>query len=147
MKKSKKGATLVMAMPLALATLTVGAPTMQALPLAQGNATYEMPADSLNGNVRVTAIFEPDGTNAYKLVFSDEFNQPNGSMPDPTKWERSVRENPTWKRFIAMTETGQQETGYIENGELVLRNPANTQNGFADFLSLRDKIAELGIKI
>ena len=36
MKKSKKGATLVMAMPLALATLTVGAPTMQALPLAQG---------------------------------------------------------------------------------------------------------------
>lgn len=34
MKKSKKGATLVMAMPLALATLTVGAPTMQALPSA-----------------------------------------------------------------------------------------------------------------
>ncbi len=29
----------------------------------------------------------------------------------------------------------------------LLRNPANTQNGFADFLSLRDKIAELGIKI
>ena len=29
----------------------------------------------------------------------------------------------------------------------LLRNPANTQNGFSDFLSLRDKIAELGIKI
>ena len=93
-----------------------------------GNATYEMPADSLNGNVRVTAIFEPDGTNAYKLVFSDEFNQPNGSMPDPPKWERSVRENPTWKRFIAMTEKGQQETGYIEDGELVLRCIPNTHD-------------------
>lgn len=29
----------------------------------------------------------------------------------------------------------------------LLRNPYNTRNGFADFLSLRDKIAELGIQI
>ena len=27
------------------------------------------------------------------------------------------------------------------------RNPYNTKNGFADFLSLREKIQELGIKI
>ena len=29
----------------------------------------------------------------------------------------------------------------------LLRNPYNTKNGFADFLSLREKIQELGIKI
>ena len=29
----------------------------------------------------------------------------------------------------------------------LLRNPYNTENGFADFLSLREKIQELGIKI
>ena len=29
----------------------------------------------------------------------------------------------------------------------LLRNPYNTKNGFADFLSLREKIQELGIEI
>ena len=34
----------------------------------------------------------------YKLVFSDEFNLPNGSHPDNTKWKRCRRNPSRWAR-------------------------------------------------
>ena len=38
---------------------------------------------------------------AYQLIFSDEFDQPDGSAPDPAKWRCSTRYSATWCRWIS----------------------------------------------
>ena len=92
---------------------------------------YTVPAENVDGDVRITANFEDNGSE-YKLVFGEEFDGENGSQPDSKYWSRSSRENPTWKRFCAQTEAGQKETGWIEDGKLVLRCLKNTHDGEKD---------------
>lgn len=53
----------------------------------------------------------------YKLVFSDEFNLPDGSQPDPEKWVRSKRNPSTWARWISPSSS----VVYIKNGSLICR--------------------------
>lgn len=53
----------------------------------------------------------------YKLVFSDEFNLPNGSQPDSLKWVRHEREPVTWARWISNS----PKVVYIKNGKLICR--------------------------
>lgn len=53
----------------------------------------------------------------YVLVFSDEFNLPNGSQPDSTKWSRCKRYNSMWNRWISAS----MEVVFIKNGKLVCR--------------------------
>ena len=53
----------------------------------------------------------------YKLVFSDEFNLPNGSQPDSTKWKRCRRNPSRWARWISDS----KDVVYIKNGRLVCR--------------------------
>ena len=53
----------------------------------------------------------------YELVFSDEFNLPNGSQPDSTKWKRSVRNSPIWARWISDS----LDVVFIKNGNLICR--------------------------
>ena len=53
----------------------------------------------------------------WKLVFSDEFNQPNGSQPDPAKWNRARRNPSQWARW----NSDSKKTVYIKNGALVCR--------------------------
>lgn len=53
----------------------------------------------------------------WKLVFSDEFNQPNGSQPDASKWSQPQRGTAIWSRWIKNT----PKTVYIKNGALVCR--------------------------
>lgn len=91
-----------------------------------GTEAFTIPADSINGDVRVSATFDKTDATDYRLVFSDEFNGPDGSQPDDTKWNRSSRENPTWKRFVAQTEAGKLQTGYIEDGKFVALCIPNT---------------------
>ncbi len=91
-----------------------------------GNAAFTIPADSVNGDVCVTANFTADATATYVRTFADEFNLPDGSQPDSKYWSRSSRENPTWKRFVAQTEAGQKQTGYIEDGKFVALCMPNT---------------------
>ena len=57
----------------------------------------------------------------YKLVFSDEFNLPNGSQPDSTKWKRCRRNPSRWARWISDS----KEVVYIKNGKLVCRATPN----------------------
>lgn len=92
---------------------------------------YTIPAENVDGDVRITANFEDNGSE-YKLVFGEEFDGENGSQPNSKYWSRSTRENPTWKRFCAQTEAGQKETGWIEDGKLVLRCLKNTHDGEKD---------------
>lgn len=64
----------------------------------------------------------------YELVFSDEFNLPDGSQPDPAKWKRAERNPSIWARWISDSE----DVVFIKNGSLVCRaipnrtNPADT---------------------
>jgi beta-glucanase (GH16 family) len=61
-------------------------------------------------------------TGTYKLVFSDEFNQKNGSQPDSTKWSRCPRTQAMWARWISDA----KETVFIRNGKLICRAIPNT---------------------
>lgn len=80
-----------------------------------------IPKDSVNGDLIITADFEPDGSELYELVFNDEFDGADGSMPDATKWTRCTRQSPTWKRFLSSTDEEHALTGYIEDGQFVAR--------------------------
>lgn len=92
---------------------------------------YTIPADSVDGDVRITANFENNGS-PYKLIFGEEFDGADGSQPDSKYWSRSAWAGPTWKRFCAQTEAGQKETGWIEDGKLVLRCVKNNYNNEVD---------------
>lgn len=88
--------------------------------------TFTIPSDSVNGEVRVTADFQPTSSATYGLSFSDDFNQEDGSAPDVKKWTRPDKSNATWKRFAAGTTAGRAETAYIEDGKLVTLCKPNT---------------------
>ena len=63
----------------------------------------------------------------YQLVFSDEFDLPDGSAPDPTKWSSCWREGATWSRWISTV----PEVAYIQDGALLCRaipNPDRTKD-------------------
>ena len=55
----------------------------------------------------------------YKLVWSDEFNQPNGSLPDPANWSFETGGNGwgngEWEYYTARTNNAR-----IEDGKLVI---------------------------
>ena len=53
----------------------------------------------------------------YRLVFCDEFNLPNGSQPDSTKWSRCKRYDSMWNRWISDS----KDVVFIKNGKLVCR--------------------------
>lgn len=53
----------------------------------------------------------------YVLVFSDEFNQTNGSQPNPAIWNRAMRNPSIWARWNSNSD----KVVYIKNGSLVCR--------------------------
>lgn len=68
-------------------------------------------------------VFSSDATVAkaeekeWVLVFSDEFDQPNGSQPDPAKWNRAGRNPSQWARWNSESD----KVVYVKNGCLVCR--------------------------
>lgn len=97
--------------------------------LTNGNGI--IPGEMVDGDVRLSAIFDNNGSE-YNLVFADEFDSEDKSQPNSQYWSRSTRENPTWKRFCAQTVAGQEKTGWIEDGKLVLKCVKNTFNDELD---------------
>ena len=93
---------------------------------AKAGEGFTIDADKVNGDVRVSAKFEADGTEEYKLRFADEFDGKDYSLPDAGVWHNCTRESPTWKRFTAQTAEGQQKTVFIRDGKLVTRCIKNT---------------------
>lgn len=89
-----------------------------------------IPASLVDGDMEFTAIFKEseEDQKVYTLVFSDEFNQEDGTQPDPTKWGRSQRYGSTWNRFISNS----NDVVYIQDGNLVLRAIANSNKTEAD---------------
>ena len=54
---------------------------------------------------------------SYELIFSDEFDQPDGSRPDSKKWRSSTRYSATWNRWISNS----PDVTFIRDGALVCR--------------------------
>lgn len=76
-----------------------------------------IPADSIDGDVVLTVDFAETPQSEYTLVFSDEFNAPNGTQPDGNKWVRSPRHSSTWNRWISNSD----KVVYVQDGKLVCR--------------------------
>ena len=87
--------------------------------------TLTVPADSVDGDVRLTANFVNNGSE-YVSIFADEFDGEDASLPDSKKWSRCAWGSPVWKRYTAQTPLGQKRTGFVEDGKLVLRCLQNT---------------------
>ena len=104
---------------------------------AKAGEGFTIDADKVNGDVRVSAKFEADGTEEYKLRFADEFDGKDYSLPDADVWHNCTRESPTWKRFTAQSAEGQQKTAFIRDGKLVTRCIKNTiaEEGDVDMIS------------
>ena len=93
---------------------------------AKAGEGFTIDAANVNGDVRVSAKFEADGTEEYKLRFADEFDGKDYSLPDAGVWHNCTRESPTWKRFTSQSAEGQQKTAFIRDGKLVTRCIKNT---------------------
>ena len=78
---------------------------------------YTIPAKKMNGDVVISASFQPTESAEYQLVFSDEFNLPDGSAPDATKWKSCERQGATWNRWLA----DRPEVHFINDGKLACR--------------------------
>lgn len=61
----------------------------------------------------------PDPT-SWVLVWADEFDQPDGSAPDPSKWNYQ-KGGSGWGNAEAQHYTDSLENAYIENGMLVIK--------------------------
>lgn len=94
---------------------------------------------SLAGDTMPVNAQEPE----YELVFSDEFNLPNGSRPDPTKWSTSPRANTTWARWVSNS----PKVAYIKKGNLVCKGipnksePADTARMLTGSVETKDKFS------
>ena len=77
----------------------------------------------------------------WELVFCDEFNQPNGSQPDPAKWNAATRNPSTWARWISSS----PRVAYIKNGALICRaipnkwEPTDTAKMLTGAVNTREK--------
>ena len=57
------------------------------------------------------------GEDDYELIFSDEFNQSDGSVPNPKYWTCPPRSNSGWSRWISNS----PQVTFIRKGALVCR--------------------------
>ncbi len=87
---------------------------------------------------------ETTAAGEYKLVFSDEFNDTNGSMPDDSKWVRCVRYSSTWNRWLSKTDDGHALTGFIQDGHFVARAVPNPYTATDDVPMITGGIKSMG---
>lgn len=78
---------------------------------------FTIPADSVNGDLEVNIHYSATDAAEYHLVFSDEFNAPDGTQPESSKWARCKRQSATWNRWLS----NREEVVYIDGNELVTR--------------------------
>ena len=82
-------------------------------------ASYDLPADSIDGDVLAKVYFEPNGSEEYECIFDDEFETGSGTEPDNTKWCRAPRlaSHIAWGRYISDS----PEVVYLKDGKLCTR--------------------------
>lgn len=102
--------------------------------------TFTIPKDSVDGDILITVHFLPDGSETMDLVFSDEFNTPDGTLPDSEKWVCCPRQNAAWNRFVVNS----PEVAFIRDGKFVARaipDPDNAQQMQTGGMQTRGKFS------
>ena len=80
-------------------------------------ASFAQLANSAKGVEALAADEETPGPE-YMLVFRDEFNEPDGTLPDAKVWRYCTRRpKVTWARYLSNS----PEVAFIKDGNLVLR--------------------------
>ena len=92
---------------------------------ARGNASQD----------RVDTILREQPTPGYALVWADEFDQPDGSPPDPARWNYSTGGS-GWGNGELQYYTDDPTNAYIEDGMLVIKAEQETYMG-RDYTSAR----------
>ena len=78
----------------------------------------------------------------YELVFSDEFNLPDGSRPDTAVWRCPPRSNAGWNRWVADS----SEVVFIKDGKLVCRAIPNRSQAADTAQMLTGAVFTRGLK-
>ena len=104
-------------------------------------ANFTLPADSIDGDVWLTANFNPTDEAEYQLVFSDEFDAEDGTQEDNTKWMRCQRYNATWNRWCS----DRPEVIYHEDGKLVARAIPNPDTASDNVPMITGGVKSMGI--
>jgi beta-glucanase (GH16 family) len=92
-------------------------------------------SDNANGSVyfddltlNQTASSAPSGAQ-WNLVWDDEFNQPDGTSPDPTKWGYDIGNNGGWGNNELEYYTSRTNNARIEGGQLVIEADQESYDG------------------
>ena len=86
-------------------------------------------AVSFSGGGELCVTESATSRSEYVLVFSDEFNKPDGTLPDPEVWTPCVRRpKVTWARFLSNS----PKVAFIQDGNLVLRAIPNPDRSTDD---------------
>lgn len=103
-------------------------------------ATYivSVSAKSQDTPVQNTAMQKSSGS--YKLIWHDEFEGKNGSLPDKSKWGFANRVQNHWGKWIGNS----NKTVFLRNGHLVCRAIPNTINRADTALMLTGAVSTKG---
>lgn len=82
-----------------------------------------LPAEIMNGKVRVIAHYQATKNSKYLPIFSDEFEGEDHSEPNTKVWSRTPRRGATWSRFCS----NDTAVVYLRDGELVCRAMATPE--------------------
>lgn len=86
-------------------------------------------AVSFAGGGELCVMGSATSRSEYVLVFSDEFNKPDGTLPDSEVWTPCVRRpKVTWARFLSNS----PKVAFIQDGNLVLRAIPNPDRSTDD---------------
>lgn len=96
----------------------------QELPLrpdVRGDVT--LPAEVMNGPVRIIAHYKPTKAAKWIPVFNDEFDGSHDAQPNAQWWSRTERQGATWNRYCS----NDTAVVFVQNGELVCRAMATPE--------------------
>ena len=86
-------------------------------------------AVSFAGGGELCVMGSATSRSEYVLVFSDEFNKPDGTLPDSEVWTPCTRRpKVTWARFLSNS----PKVAFIQDGNLVLRAIPNPDRSTDD---------------
>jgi len=82
------------------------------LPISS-NGNVTLPAEIVNGDICVYALFSETDGSEWTKVWGDEFS---GTEVDSRRWTYSPRHGAAWNRYLAETPAEREKVNVIENG-------------------------------
>ena len=79
-----------------------------------GTTTVTIPADVMDGDVYIYAIFTEQSSSAWSKIWSDEFE--DGSLDTNNRWGYQAKYKATWNRYCAETSDYRKKTNTESNG-------------------------------